>query len=464
MIAFPRTMGLLRGRVAATVVAAALGAGATAHAQTPASGPCEAVSPSQAPCSLQEKVLQAPQFDASERAQAVADYQRSWTHRAVAFQSRLGDPLSLTQAAWVGTHNSFNALADGFTLSHGDSNQQLTLSEQLDSDVRSLELDLHVLQRPEGPTVVVCHGRGPDELHAGCTTEPALAEVLPLVRDWLRAHPHEVLLLYLEDELGSADGYAAAVEQLDAGLRRDDGSSMILRPAAPAAGRACASLPPALTRDAVRARGAQVVLVGTCRAGWSAAVFGWDDTHVEGGDIAAYRPAPACDATYGRDVYAATLVRYFEDSTLVAQAVAPTTSPAQASAERLTPDKVAAMTACGVDLFGFDQLLPDDGRLAATVWSWAPGEPQLGRGDCTVQRVDGRWESAACSALERHPAACRATDGTWRTSAAVPRAAAKAACGAAGGIFDVPRNGEQNTELRAAAGGATAWLNLAASG
>ncbi|MDX6726763.1 MAG: hypothetical protein QOK49_1568 [Baekduia sp.] len=456
-------MGSLRGRIAAAVVAAALGSGASAHAQAPASGPCEAVSPSQAPCTLQEKALEAPQLDASTRARAVADYQLSWVHRTVAFQSRLGDPLPLTQGAWIGTHNSFNALANGFTLSHGDSNQQLTLSEQLDVDVRSIELDLHVLQRPEGPTVVVCHGRGPDELNLGCTTEPPLSEVLPLVRDWLRAHPHEVLLLYLEDELGTADGYAAAVGQLDAGLRRVDGSSMLLRPADAAAANACTSLPPALTRDAVRAQGAQVVLVGNCRAGWSSAVFGWDDTHVESGDTAGYRPAPDCDATYGRDVYASKLVRYFEDSTVVAQAVSPTTSPAQATAERLTPDKVAAMTACGVDLFGFDQLLPEDGRLAATVWSWAPGEPDLARGDCTVQLAGGRWESAACTGPERHPAACRAADGTWWTTAAIPRPAAKTACGAAGGTFDVPRSGEQNTALRTAAGDATTWIDIAAS-
>ena len=175
--------------VAAAAVAVVLGAGASAPAQTPVSGPCEAVSPSQAPCTAQDKALEAPQLDAPARARAVADYQRSWTHRAVGFQARLGDPLSLTEAAWVGTHNSFNALANGFTLSHGDSNQQLTLAQQLDVDVRSIELDLHVLQRAQGPTVVVCHGRGPDELHFGCTTEPTLAQVLPQVRDWLAAHP-----------------------------------------------------------------------------------------------------------------------------------------------------------------------------------------------------------------------------------------------------------------------------------
>jgi hypothetical protein len=53
---------------------------------------------------------------------------------------------------------------------------------------------------------------------------------------------------------------------------------------------------------------------------------------------------------------------------------------------------------CGVDLLGFDQLLPDDGRLDATVWSWTPGEPRAHAGRCVVQRPsDARWEMRRCS-------------------------------------------------------------------
>lgn len=49
------------------------------------------------------------------------------------------------------------------------------------------------------------------------------------------------------------------------------------------------------------------------------------------------------------------------------------------------------MTDCGVNLFGFDQLLPEDGRIQASLWSWAPDEPRAGAGACALQGADGRW-------------------------------------------------------------------------
>ena len=64
------------------------------------------------------------------------------------------------------------------------------------------------------------------------------------------------------------------------------------------------------------------------------------------------------------------------------------------------------MTRCGVDLFGFDQLLPGDGRLAALVWSWAPDEPA--RRGCAIQRADG-WRSVRCRS--HRASACEARGG-----------------------------------------------------
>jgi hypothetical protein len=427
---------------------------------TPVGDVCAQLSPSAAPCVGAGKVEQ----DAPADRQAQVDaYRASWVHRTAAFQERLGDPVPLDDAQWLGTHNSFNAAADGPTPSHLDSNQQLTLAQQLDSDVRALELDLHELPRPgaDGTTtsVVVCHGRGPDEANTGCTAEPPLTQVLPEITGWLDAHPDAVLLLYLEDELQSASGYRAAIAALDAGLRRPDGSSRLYRPAAPAStATGCRQLPLSLTRSAVRAAGAQIVAVGACAAGWAADVFGWDQVHVESGSTPGYRPAPACDATYGPGVYASRLVRYYEDSTFVSAAVDPTSSPADAQAERLTPERTADMVRCGVNLFGFDQLLPADGRLAASIWSWADGRPQAGTaGRCTIQRpADGRWDTAACAG--RRPAACARADGTWTVTRAVPIAGATAACRARSATFRVPRTGEQNERARTAGSGPPAWL------
>src|SRR5207249_691310 len=115
-------------------------------------------------------------------------YLRSWLHRAAQFQYHLGDPLAMREAQWQGTHNSFNSFAASPTLSHSDSNQQLLLSQQLDIDIRALELDLHWFPSASAngsKSVVVCHARGPDEENAGCTNEPLFSQVLPEIVAWL---------------------------------------------------------------------------------------------------------------------------------------------------------------------------------------------------------------------------------------------------------------------------------------
>ncbi len=437
--------------------------------QDPASGACTTLSPIAAPCVGASKLTDAlgaecrrlgfPDsacalpFGHAVTTAARDEYVRSWTHRAVAFQSALGDRVPLVEAGFLGTHNSFNSVNNAAqTVSQVDSNQQLSLTEQLDVDVRSLELDLHVI----GGQVVVCHGRGPGEANAGCTNERRFDEVLPEVATWLRGHPDQVLLLYLEDELDSDPGLARTVDVLDRTLRRTDGTPMILAPDPAALGaKGCATVPLDRTRNAIRAAGAQVVVVGNCRRGWGSRVFEWDSAHVEGGSTAAYRPFPLCDATYPRPVYTSKLVRYFEDSTFVATAVDPTT-PAD-DPGRLTPEKVAAMTTCGVTLFGFDQLLPGDGRLAATLWSWADGEPRLPAG-CARQRADGRWTAASCA--ERHRVAC-ARRRVWSLSTrAVAYKDAVKACRAkrTGPYFGVPRTANSNAQLRQAAGDQPVWI------
>ncbi len=445
----------------------------------PTSSPCGQLSPIAAPCVLAGKATES--VAAECRRAGVADerctdpttrpvtraarqaYLRSAVHRNAVFQSRLGDAVPLLQAQWLGTHNSFNSPSESPTISHSDSNQQLPLAQQLDLDIRALELDLHYLVRPtaaRGREVVVCHGRPPGELDAGCTTEQRFSEVLAPVAAWLRASTNEdeVVLLYLEDALKNADAYASAVETLEGQLRRADGSSLIYHPApTDRAANGCAPMPSGVTRDDIRDSGARVILVGNCAGGWAGTVFDWSGTHVEGGKTAAYRPFPACDATYGRNVYASKLVRYFEDSTFVATVVDPMRPPANPGA--LTPEKVAAMTGCGVGLYGWDQFLPDDGRIAASIWSWADGEP-AGAG-CTLQRADGRWAAEACSVRRRVACSAPSAGGPrWTvTTASLPFAAATAACRALDARFDVPRTGLQNNELRAAAlAGQAVWI------
>lgn len=437
--------------------------------------PCDSISPIAIPCIVLGKAFDALSHEcrriglpdalcvlplAHKVTKAARDaYQSSWVHQVAKFQRELGDPLPLRDAQWLGTHNSFNSLTQGLTLSHLDSNQQLSLTHQLDIDVRSIELDLHYIPRLElllKKEVTVCHGQG----NIGCTTEPTFKKVLPEIAKWVNtpANSDEIVMLYLEDGLGgNAQAYASTVATITDVLRRPDGSSLVYQPnPADKAANGCVPLPTGISRDDIRASGARVLIVGSCAPGWSSVVFDWSPAHVESGSTARYQAPPACDATYGADVYANQIVRYFEDSTLVSALLDPFRAPADPN--RLTPQKVKWMTDCGVNLFGFDQLLPEDGRIQASLWSWAPDEPRAGAGDCTLQRgADGRWVAADCA--ETHPAACASGD-SWTLTAPVTFAAAPAACASLGATFGLPRAGDQNARLHAVAAPAGgAWVS-----
>jgi len=117
------------------------------------------------------------------------------------------------------------------------------------------------------------------------------------------------------------------------------------------------------------------------------------------------------------------------------------------------------MLRCGVDLFGFDQLLQGDGRLEASVWSWAPGEPRADGGSCAVARAsDGRWVSASCD--RPRPAACRTPGGAWELSRPTSAARAEDACEREGAAFAAPRTGHEQALLRLEAGDRAVLLGL----
>ena len=381
---------------------------------------------------------------------AIEAYEKSWTHRTLAFQYSLANDVGMVNAPWLGTHNSFNSIAQqGPALSTTDANQQLTLVDQLRMDMRSLELDVHWFPsvRAGGQNApVVCHAGAVSD-HDGCSTEPLLGPVLDQIAAWLHAHPRQVVLLYMEDHLAGG-GYPAAVDAIDKSLGKlvystgsKDGS--------------CVELPPTLTRDEVLAAGAQVVMVANSGCGegadWRSLAFSWRNHFEEG--PSQFLATPPCG--FKRSDYDTRLIRYYEDSTWLSAGAG--AAAGDADSPGLTPEIVRAMTKCGVDLLGFDQLQPGDGRNDAAVWSWAKDQPA--RGDCTEMRGDGRWYSSGCKQKRR--ATCRRADGSWVLSAnAVKESDAERACAVAGARFDVPRTGYDNESLALVASGKRIYLGL----
>ena len=371
-----------------------------------------------------------------------------WARQALALQYELSSDVGYRDAPWVGTHNSFNSPAEvGNTVSAGDPNQQITIVEQLDLGVRSIELDVHWFTRlnSAGKAVVVCHARGASEGHAGCTNEPTLDQVLDPIVAWLRdpANADQVINVHLQDELENAMGYDAAAAILEQKL-----GTLLFRPSPPASG-GCSELPLDLSRDDVRAAGAQVVLVSDCGpgTGWRAAIFDWGEAHEEGRPLG-YRDYNACDQDVPRPIYKQKMIRYFEDSTRLTEAVAE--GGGGERRDRITPEVAGSMARCGVDLIDLDQVVPEDPRFEALVWSWAAGQPA--RGQCAVQRVSqalpfGRWRSKRCGA--ELAVACRKPSGKWTVSVTpVSAARARAACKERKATHAVPRTGFEVQRLR----------------
>jgi hypothetical protein len=380
---------------------------------------------------------------------AIQNYEHAWTHRALALQYELGNDVGFPNAQWLGTHNSFNSIAEeGPSLSDTDANQQLTLTDQLRLDMRSLEIDVHWFPswRTGGASApVVCHAGAVSD-HDGCSTERLLGPVLDELAVWLRAHRDQALLLYVEDHLSG--GYDTAAADIQKSL-----GSLVYRTGS--TGGARVELPKTLTRDAVLASGAQVVIVsnGSEGSAWPSQAFSWRD-HAEETPHG-FRPFPDCGPNFTRAVYDTKLVRYFEDSTWLSSGAS---QVGGSEGDGITPTTAGALVRCGVDLLGFDQLVPGDGRLEAVVWSWARNEPS--RGSCALIGADGRWRSSGCK--RRLPATCRTSAGAWLlTTRAVAQNGATAACAAAGGVFAVPRTGYENESLKLVTAGASAWLGYA---
>jgi hypothetical protein len=294
--------------------------------------------------------------------------------------------------------------------------------------------------------VTLCHGEVANGVHVGCSIDRPLRYGLNEVRAWLQRseNRNEFVLLYLENNL---DGNPTAHRLVADELRRTLGDLV----ARPPAGRPCAPIDTSVTPASLRAKGHRVLIVGNCGpGGWGTWVHErgdartWFESSSPQGDD--YPGLTNCAATRRQTKAGSALVRWYEDSTWLSATAGGTRS-------QLTAREAAAMANCGVNLIGFDQLTPEDPRLAAIVWSWAPNEPRAA--GCAAQRPSGRWASTSCaSAL---PLACSSGPTSWSVS----RGTDEQACAREfpGFRFEVPRNGYENTLLRAAAAGRTVRLN-----
>ena len=387
---------------------------------------------------------------------AVAKQETSWLGHALELQHRLGDGLPLFDAMWVGTHNSFNTIANSPpSISNNDSNQHVSLVDQLRLGVRGIEIDVHWNPSPWAGGAyapVVCHARPTSEANAGCTVERLLKDELTPVRAWMDQHKADVILLYLEDALDDPVAFDTATQMIDETL-----GDRIFKPPA---GESCPLLPMSLKRADVLAAGKQIVIMSGCGSGaWNSTVFDDSVRSEEGNpDFAGY---PACTSpSVTQADYGTKLVRFFEDSTFVSTAVA-----GGDPGHRITVATLRDMVRCGVNLFGLDQLDPSDPRLEAMVWSWAPNEPSTSSAkSCAFSGGDARFHARSCNDARLRFACVNRTTGQWSVTkrSSTQRDGTKT-CQREfpGSTFAVPGSGNHAQRLadaKAAVGATDVWV------
>jgi hypothetical protein len=365
-------------------------------------------------------------------------YESSWVHRALTLQRRLDDGAPFLRELVPHTHNSFNSSAYPPTVTQLDPNQLHSMRDQLRMDMRGIEMDIHNWPhidnvRGDINDVVLCHGEpvpiGPVVVHVGCSLDRPLTDGLSELRGWLMepANTREVVLLYLENNL---DGVPAAHDKAAADIESILGP-LVYRPADHGAGP-CAPMPMATSRAAIRAAGKRILIVGNCGPGaWGTWVHErgplWDESSSPEGDD--YPDYPACLAERATLHYDTHWIRRYEDSTWL--------SAVTGGGGSVTATETRRMVRCGVNMPGFDQLYPDDPRLAQLVWSWAPNEPSAA-GHCAAHGPDARFRAVACTS--GLPLACVDAARAWTIASTCPT----------GTTPGVPANGFENERLREA--------------
>ena len=395
-------------------------------------------------------------------------YQSSWVHRALSLQRGLSTSAPLFEAQLPHTHNSFNSSSYAPTLTNQDPNQVYSLTDQLDMDIRVIELDVHWVPSIHGTAatngfwVTLCHGNSgnPANVHIGCSNDRPFEDGLQEVAAWLHAHPDQFVLLYLENQLsGNTTAHELAGQLIDQYL-----GGLVAKPAAP-----CAAMDWNTSEASMLRRHQQVAIVGNCDAGagtaWGAYVHERGPKWDEHGDPSNYSQAQCKEDSAARRADS-SFRRYYEDSTWVAATAG--SNPATDSlggTSTISADATRRMVQCGVNIIGFDQLVPEDPRLAALVWSWDRDEPRAtadGGGACAYQAKNTHFAASRCAAPRS--AACLTPAGSWRvTLAKTAWSDAAAACATEfpGSRFATPANGYRNRMLAAAKppGTTDVWLN-----
>lgn len=393
---------------------------------------------------------------------SLTNAEANWLKNALELQSQIDADLPLNEATFIGTHNSYNAKAyQNSFLRYIDPNQNLSIYDQLEEGIRSIELDAHwALKTNFQKDILLCHGL---DNHLGCNlSDRPFVEGLKEISDWLEKHPNAVILLYIERHLDGQEAVLAA--QLEEYLGK-----YIFKPSSlKGNGQQCLALPSTLTKNDVLRAGKQVIIV---TKGCDAVSVGktkvnriapnWTDyifTGIGGtysmpytfmdATITQFTGFPDCGKStlFQSDLDHQTMWRVYEDRSQLGSIISPE--------KKLTTEAMQILHHCGINWPTVDFLEKEDERLKSAIWSWALSYPHADGGHCAIYQLsalDPGIRNIPCTTLaasyyckNEQTQAFTITRfvGTWRNGESI--------CQLLGPSwhFSLPQNGKQAAMLK----------------
>lgn len=367
-------------------------------------------------------------FSTMAQADSIDDYNNAWLGKAINYQRALDNYAPIIDNNILGSHNTYNSeVYTSCNFSVGcrylDPQQKYSIKDQLRMGARFIELDVHWTTKMESlfsypKRLLLCHGF--------CSINDKYAtEGFNEIKDWLAdsESQDEVLILYIED---ASEGHHS-----DLYSQMNDRFGDKIYPS-----QGCGNIPDTLTKAQVLAAGKQIIL--------------WKD----GG----------CSSNSDLSNIAYTglgnVGRIWEDATTLGTIA----EFFDGGIDSLSVNDVREAFLTGANIVNLDDMVMDDGRIEAAIWSWDNNEPNNSGGnqDCAVQWENGRWDDNTCEANFAY--ACEDTSGNWfvpdNTTGVWSNGVA--ACANLGGTFSMPTNSQSNQKLKLAkeaVGYTHVWLN-----
>lgn len=344
--------------------------------------------------------------------------------RRLSLQHQLDANAPLISATWVGTHNSYNNEDKGYALP----NNKVSMINQLNAGFRILNYDLHYAYGD----IRLCHSSFGSEL-CGPGDTP-LGNALDRLRNWLRAHPNEVVMIGVEDQIKKnlfVNTHNLAADKIERKLKDFIYAPKWHRPAD--AGK-CQVLPvEELTKQDVLDAGKQVIIASFTGCKNTSDRYQKWVWHLK---IEAYignKGPNADDLNHDKK-----LSSVYEDRVFGSGPV-----------DTLSDNQVKTSLNKGANIIALDFGVKIN-RHPGAIWSWGLSEPNGGtQEDCASVNTHGNWSDNACDTSFAY--ACQnMADGQWAvTTTQGSWFNGFSACEALSGnhIFAAPTNAQENNRL-----------------